>query len=392
VASGNFATPWIVIDAIDRATPEWTLHLLNGQVGPPSRPGVTLETCFVGPGMRRQPTLAYVPGRLSLLPSLLGGPLAPDVVVAHTSTPSGGHVSLGTEVNIMPAAIESARSRGGLVVAVVNPRMPYTFGDGELSLDLFDLVVEIDTPLASPATSAPDDGARTIGDRVAARVPDAATLQAGIGSVPDSALAALVTRRKLRVWAEMISDGVLGLEQAGALDGDVAVKASFLFGSPELYTWAHRNPRLHMLRTETANDPGRIAANPRMTSINSALMVDLFDQANAAYLGGRVYSGFGGQSDFVAGALHSVGGQAMIALRSWHPKASCSTIVPLVDGPVTSFQHTAVITEHGTARMWGADQATQAREIIEHAADPRARDFLRESVSGSSTGKRPALV
>jgi acyl-CoA hydrolase len=87
-----------------------------------------------------------------------------------------------------------------------------------------------------------------------------------------------------------------------------------------------------------------------------------------------------------------VGGQAMIALRSWHPKASCSTIVPLVDGPVTSFQHTAVITEHGTARMWGADQATQAYELIEHAADPRARDFLRESVSGSSTGKRPALV
>jgi acyl-CoA hydrolase len=133
-----------------------------------------------------------------------------------------------------------------------------------------------------------------------------------------------------------------------------------------------------MLRTEQTNDPARIARRPGMTSINSALQVDLFGQANASRLNARIYSGFGGQTDFLVGALHSPGGQAFIALRSWHPRADVSSIVPLLEEPTTSFQPTAVVTENGVARVWGLDQTEQARAVIDHAAHPRVRDELRE--------------
>ncbi|HWJ81639.1 MAG TPA: acetyl-CoA hydrolase/transferase C-terminal domain-containing protein [Nocardioides sp.] len=376
VAPGNFATPWPVIKTLDSALERWTLHMLNAQKGVPVREGLTLETCFVGPGMRGAPTLSYVPCRLSMVPLLLKRRLAPDIVVLHTSTPRGDTVSLGTEVNILPGAIEAVRSRGGLVVAAVNPHMPYTYGDAVVPLHDIDLMVEVDEPLQSPAPFVLDDASRLIGARVAARVQDHSTLQAGIGAIPDAALQGLLDRRGLRVWSEMISDGVLALESVGALDVLHPVCASFLFGSPELYDWVDDNHRVRMVRTEKANDPARIANQHAMVSINSALQVDLCDQANACRMHGRIYSGLGGQSDFVVGSLHSPGGQALIALRSWHPKADCSTIVPLIAEPATSFLHTAVITEHGTAEIWGSDQAKLSREIIEHAADPRARDEL----------------
>ena len=140
----------------------------------------------------------------------------------------------------------------------------------------------------------------------------------------------------------MISDGVMELERRGALDRRRPIVCSFLFGSPELYAWVDQNPRLRMTRTETTNDPSRIAAQPRMVSINTALQVDLSDQAGASHINGRLYSGFGGQPDFVTGALHSPGGHAVIALRSWHERSDSSTIVPRLTDPVTSFQHSAV--------------------------------------------------
>lgn len=376
VAPGNFATPWPLIDALDAQLERWTLHMLNAQVGVPLREGVTLETCFVGAGMRGAATLSYVPCRLSMVPLLLTRRLVPDVVVLHTTLPQDGSVSLGIEVNVLPAAVEAARAAGGIVVAAVNPNMPYTYGDAVIPLEDIDYLVELDLPLPSPAGFALDDASREIGGRIAARVPDRATLQAGIGAIPNAALQGLLERRGLRVWSEMFSDGVLVLEEFGALDTDHPICASFLFGGPELYKWVDRNERVRMVRTEKANDPARIAQQPSMVSINSALQVDLCDQANASRMRGRVYSGLGGQSDFVVGALHSTGGQAIIALRSWHPKADVSTIVPQLAEPATSFLHTAVVTEHGTAEIWGADQAHLTRAMIERAADPRARDQL----------------
>lgn len=199
-------------------------------------------------------------------------------------------------------------------------------------------------------------------------------------------LAALTGRRDLKVWSEMFSDGVLDLAKAGALDPDHVITASFAFGSPELYDWMDRNPGVLMLRTETTNDPAQIARQPRMVSVNSALQVDLFAQANAARVHGIIYSGFGGQTDFVVGALHSPGGLAIIALPSWHPKADVSTVVPRLAGPVTSFQHSYFVSEQGTAAIWGHDASDQAEHIITQVAHPSVRDELR--AAGKELGFR----
>jgi acyl-CoA hydrolase len=378
VASGNAAVPVTALAVVDRALPRYRLNVLNAPHGIPARDGVVHETSFVGAGMRRSPALAYIPSRLSVVPDLWARGLPPTLVVLHTTPPRGGRLSLGIEVNVLPAAVEQVRARGGLVVAQVNPRMPYTYGDAELDVDLVDLAVEADDPLPVHAPSPLDESACLIGERVAGRVPDGATLQAGIGAVPDAALAGLASRRDLRVWTEMFSDGVLGLDRAGALDPTNPLTASFLFGSAELYAWVDGNDRVVMRRTEIANDPATIARQPRMTSINTALQVDLFGQVNASRVGTRIHSGFGGATDFLVGALHSDGGQALVALRSWHPKADVSTIVPLLDQPATSFQPSAVVTEHGVAPVWGHDEREQARSLIELAAHPRVRDELRE--------------
>nr|WP_207619535.1 acetyl-CoA hydrolase/transferase C-terminal domain-containing protein [Nocardioides sp. IC4_145] len=378
VVSGNHATPWHTLRLLDAVLPSYRLWTLNGQPGLPDRDGVTLETSFVGPGQRRSPRLSYVPSRLSLVPTLFAGVMPVDAVVLHTTPPRGGTVSLGTEVNVLPAAIESARARGGLVVAQVNRHLPWTSGDAELDVSVVDVMVEADEPLAhAPVLPIDEDSAR-IGALVADRVGDGATLQAGIGAVPDATMRGLAGRRGLRIWTEMFSDSVLALERAGALDTSVPITASFLFGSEELIDWVDGNERVVMARTETTNDPGVIARNPAMTSVNTALQVDLFGQANASRIKARIHSGFGGQTDFIVGALHSPGGQAVIALRSWHPKADVSTIVPLVDEPVTSFQMSAVVTEQGVAEVLGHDQREQARRLIEHAAHPSVREELRE--------------
>jgi len=382
VVSGNFATPWQAVKVLDAALPEYRLFALNAQPGIPDRDGVTLESPFVGPGMRASSRLRYLPCRLSLVPNLIKGAVPPDVVLVHTSAPANGTVSLGTEVNVLPAAIEATRARGGLVIAQLNRHMPYTGGDAVLAEDEIDLAIEADAPLSSPAPRTTSDVHLAIGVRVAGLVPEAATLQLGIGAVPDAVLSALHRRRRLTVWSEMFSDGVLALEQAGALDTAVPITASFAFGSAQLYNWVDRNPRVRMLRTEKTNDPALIARQPAMTSINGALQVDLFAQANAARVKGMIYSGFGGQTDFVVGALHSAGGSAIIALPSWHPKAEVSTVVPRLAGPVTSFQHSYFVSEQGMATIWGNDASEQASQIINHVAHPSARDELREAGRG----------
>lgn len=378
VVPGNHATPWHVLGLVDAVVDRYRLWALNGQRGLPDRDGVTLETSFVGPGQRGSERLSYVPSRLSMVPRLFGTALPPDLVVLHTTRPRDGRVSMGVEVNVLPAALEAARRRGGLVVAQVNDHMPWTYGDSVIDLDLVDVLVEADEPMPSAPVTVIDDESARIGELVAARVGDGATLQAGIGAVPDATLHGLATRSGLRVWTEMFSDSILALEKVGALDRNVPISASFLFGSPELLEWVDGNERVELVRTEVTNSPARIARNPQQLSVNTALQVDLFGQANASRIGARIHSGFGGQTDFFVGAMHSEGGQAFIAMKAWHPKADCSTIVPLVDEPVTSFQMTAVVTEQGIAELYGRDQREQARQLIEHAAHPSVREELRE--------------
>jgi len=382
VVAGNHAVPWEVLRLLDTAVPAYRIFMLNAPRGVPDREGVVLETPFVGAGMRDSPRLEYVPARLSLVPTLFSTTRVPDVVVLHVSAPRNGTVSMGVEVNMLPAAVEAVRQRGGLVVAQVNRQMPYTYGDGVLALEEVDLALEVDVPLVSPTVRPPDDTASAIGERVAHLVADGATLQLGIGGVPDATLAALTGRRDLRVWTEMVSDGVLALARAGALEEAATLTTSFLFGSLELYDWVDGNAAVRVVRTETSNDPGLIAKQRRMTSINTALQVDLFAQANASRRPdrpGAVYSGFGGQTDFIVGALHSVEGRAVIALPSVHPRAQVSTVVPLLEAPATSFQHSHIVSEQGTAQIWGCDQAAQARQLVHEVAHPSVRDELVEA-------------
>lgn len=382
VASGNLATPRALLDTLERSLERYRLFMLAAHGVLPARDEVVLETPFVGPGMRDAgERLDYLPMRLSLVPKLFATIRPPDVVLLHTSVPRNGKVSLGIEVNILVAAVEAVRMRGGLVVAQMNPRMPYTLGDGELDEEQIDLAVEVDEALPSPALSTAHVDTDRIAELVAELVQDGSTLQMGIGQVPDATLRALLGRRELAIWSEMISDGVMRLDHAGALEPRRPIVCSFLFGSPELYSWVDQNPRLRMTRTEVANDPSNIAAHSAMVSVNTALQVDLSDQAGASHINGRLYSGFGGQPDFVSGALHSPGGHAVIALRSWHDHSDSSTIVPRLPDPVTSFQHSAVITEQGCAHVFGRSEHAQARVIIDQAAHPDARDELREHVA-----------
>ena len=382
VASGNGAIPFEVLRIVDATLPEFTLNMLAAHAGLPMREGVTHETSFVGAGMRKSPRLSYVPARLSMVPLLFSRTLPPDAVIAHTSLPHNGKISLGIETNVVVGAIEACKARGGTIIAQANKQMPYTFGDSEYEIADFDIVYEVDLPVANyqerKTVSADSGDTAIIGSLAADRIKDGSTLQLGIGAIPDAVLPELTHKKGLGIWTEMFSDGVLSLLDAGAMDLERPIVASFSVGSAELYEWMHLNEHVLMRRTETTNNPANIARQPQMTSVNTALQVDLFGQANASRINARIHSGFGGQTDFIVGALHSVGGQAIMALRSWHPKADVSTIVPLIDEPVTSFQHSAIITEQGVAEIFGHDQAHQCWSIINKAAHPSVRDELWE--------------
>ncbi len=376
VVSGNFATPQVLLSALETGLDRCRAFVLNPQAGWPRREGFVTETPFVGPGVRGDPRLDYLPMRLSLVPRLFATVRPPDAVLVQTSAPRGNKVSLGIEVNLLPAAIEAVRRRGGPVIAQVNPQMPYTYGDAELDLDDVDLAVEVDEPLPSPPEHPPDPAAEAIGELVAPLAEDGGTIQLGIGQIPDAAARRLAGHRELGVWSELVSDGIMCLDHAGALDVDREIVATFLFGSPEFYAWADGHPRLVLRRTEVVNDPARIGAHPSMLSVNTALQVDLHAQANASHVHGRIYSGFGGQPDFVIGALHSPGGHAVIALRSWHEKSATSCVVPHLVGPACSFQHSVVVSEQGSAALFGRSQVAQVRQLIDKVSDPRARDDL----------------
>ena len=379
VASGNFAPPTTLLKAADESLERFKLHMLNAHPGIPDRNGIEYESTFVGPAMRRHPRLHYIPSRLSMVPILFRDHYRPDLVFLHTSPKRYDTVSLGVEVNILPAAIEAARARNGIVIAQANKQMPYTYGDAQIYESEIDYLIEVDEPLLEKPVSVITDTQREIGNRIAALIENNSTLQLGIGGVPDAVLASLRDRKEMRIWTEMFSDGVLDLHKAGVLDQEMPLNASFLFGSRELYDWVNLNRRIRMRRTEVSNDPSLIARQAKMNSINSALQVDLFDQANASFVRDEIYSGFGGSTDFIVGALHSRGGQSFMALPSWHPKANVSTIVPELKTPVTSFQHSYVATEQGIAPCFGHPIKEQAANIIKHAAHPDAKDELTDS-------------
>ena len=376
VASGNHATPKTLLNLLDETLPNYTIHMLNANDDIPNREGITYETAFVGKGMRNKPALNYIPCRLSMVPILFNTYCPPDLILLNTSLMYEKTLSLGIEVNILPAAIEAARRNGAIIIAQANTKMPYTYGDAVLYDNEVDYYIEVEEPLSTIKPKPLNETSQNIGERVAYYIPDSSTLQLGIGTIPDAVLTALKNRNDLRLWTEMFTDGVKDLYQAGAFNKDIPLTASFLFGSENLYEWVNHNHNIRMLRTEKTNHPSTIAKHPLMMSINSAMQVDLLDQANASWKNGQIYSGFGGSTDFIVGALHSPKGHAFIALPSWHEKTNTSTIIPELKTPATSFQHSAIITENGTAWCFGNNSKTQAENLISKAAHPNVREEL----------------
>ena len=344
------------------------------------------ESFFIGENMRRQiqrGAADYIPISLHDTPRLIrDGVVGCDVAMIQVSPPGRhGRVSLGISVDVAPAAIETAK----LVIAVMNRNMPYTYGDGEIDLDRIDYLVEDDSPLEETHFALPNEIERAIGRNCAELVEDGSCLQLGIGAIPNAVLSQLSDRKDLGIHTEMFADGLLPLVEAGVVNGSRKridrgkIVASFLMGSRRVYDFVDRNPMVRMREAAYTNDPFRIARNPKVVAINSAIQIDLTGQVCADSLGMRMYSGVGGQLDFIYGASRSEGGRPIIAMPSRTTKG-VSKIVPVLDpgaGVVTPRSRVHfVATEYGIVDLYGKPLQQRARLLIS-IAHPKFRENLR---------------
>ena len=338
---------------------------------------------FVGPNVRGfvQEGLAdYIPVNLYETQAMYRtGALRCDVALVQVSEPVDGMVSLGTSVDCSVAALEVARER----IAVVNPNVPFAYGD-LVPLETFTALVKADTPLVTKEYSQPSETDRAIGRLCAELVPDGACLQMGIGAMPNAICACLKGHKHLGLHTEMFSDGALELIQSGVIDNSSKVidtgkvVASFLLGSQKLYSFVDRNPAVLMKEIAYTNDPWNIARNPGMVSINSAIEIDLTGQVCADSIGTRIYSGTGGQLDFVRGAKLSKGGKAIIALASRTTKGLPKIVPTLKPGagvvtPRADVQW--VVTEFGAVNLYGKSLQERAR-LLTSIAHPEDRETL----------------
>ena len=329
----------------------------------------------------------FVPVHLSEVPRLIQTGLLPvDVALVHLSPPDEhGFCSFGVGVECTKAATERART----VIAVVNRQMPRSLGDSFIHVSRLAHVVEADRPvLELPQAGKVGPVARTIGQHVASLIEDGSTLQMGIGEIPDAVLLFLGARKHLGIHTEMFSDGMVDLFERGVVTGEAKtlhrgkIVASFVLGSRKTFDFLNNNPVVEFHPTDYVNDPFVIAGNDRMVAINSALAVDLTGQVCADSIGPQVYSGFGGQVDFIRGAARSKGGKPVIALPSTAREGRVSRIVDTLDpgsGVVTSRADVHyVVTEHGTAALFGKSLRERAAALIE-IAHPDFRERLREA-------------
>ena len=338
---------------------------------------------FVGPNLRpsvNEGVADYIPTNLFETQLMYRTRALPcDVAMVQVSEPVNGMVSLGTSVDCSLAALEVARER----IAVVNPQVPFAEGD-LVPVERFTALVRDDRPLITSTYASPSATDLEIGRRCAALIPDGACLQMGIGSMPNAICASLGGHRHLGLHTEMFSDGALALIRSGVIDGACKaidkgkVVASFLLGSDEVYRFIHHNPTVQMRDIAYTNDPRVIAQNPGMVSINSAIEIDLTGQVCADSIGPRIYSGAGGQLDFVRGAKLSKGGKAIIALAS-RTARGLSKIVPMLRsgaGVVTPRADVQwIVTEYGAVNLYGKSLQERARLLIS-IAHPEDREAL----------------
>jgi acyl-CoA hydrolase len=327
----------------------------------------------------------YTPIFLSEIEDLYtSGQVPVDVALVQLSPPDAhGYMSLGASIDCTLTVAQCAKT----VIAEVNYRMPRTFGDAFLHVSKVSAIVESSRPLLELNPPPFTELHRRIGEHVEALIPDGATLQLGIGGIPDAVLACLTDKRDLGIHSEMCPDGAMPLIEKGVINGERKtlhrgkVVAGFVFGGDELFRFIHENPIFEFHPIKYVNDPFVIAQNERMVAINSAIQVDLTGQVCADSIGMRPYSGFGGQVDFVRGAARSKGGKPIIALPATAKNGTVSRIVPMLDpgaGVVTSRADVHyVVTEFGVANLHGKSLRQRAEALIE-IAHPDFRDQLYE--------------
>ena len=389
------ALPRHLIDALVARAPELRVVEIIGMLAvgdeeaPFARPELAksfrVNSIFVSEVTRRavqEGRADYLPVFLSDVPKLFRGGLLPlDVAMVSVSPPDRhGFCSLGVSVDVSRAAVQTART----VIAQVNPRMPRTHGDGLIHVDAIDFMVEVDEPLYETKPEPLSDVSRAIGRHCAELVDDGATLQIGVGAIPDATLAALSSHHRLGIHTEMLSDGVVDLVEKGVITGEAKrihpgkVVASFAIGSRRLYDFLDDNPLVQMLDVAYVNDTAVIRRNPKVTAINSAIEVDLTGQVCADSLGELQFSGVGGQMDFIRGAALSEGGKPIIALPS-ETSGKVSRIVSQLKpgaGVVTTRAHVHyVVTEYGIADLFGKNLRQRAAALVA-IAHPRHRDAL----------------
>ncbi|GAB4542983.1 MAG: acetyl-CoA hydrolase/transferase C-terminal domain-containing protein [Anaerolineales bacterium] len=397
--TGNVSVPQKLLAALVKRAPELKdveicQALTVGSadyVNPEMEGHLRVNSMFISANIRK----AVQEGRADFTPVLLSefpllfkrGILPIDVAVIHVSTPDEhGFCSLGVEVGLTKSAAESAK----VVIAEVNEQMPRTLGDSFIHVSRLTHIVPVNYPIPEAAMAEEGDGkiVQAIAGHIAGLIPDGATMQLGIGPIPDAVLNYLFDKRDLGIHTELFSDGVIDLVNAGVLTNarkslhPGKIVAGFILGKKRLYDWVHDNPMIELHRTEYVNDPFVIAQNERMVAVNSAIEVDLTGQICADSIGPKLYSGVGGQLDFIYGASRSKDGVPIIALpsaatlRDGSVVSKIAAMLKLGAGVVTSRNHVRfVVTEYGVADLYGKTIRQRAQALIK-IAHPQFQEEL----------------
>jgi len=348
-----------------------------------------VNSCFVGGNVRKMVNSDrgdYIPIFLSEVHLLFKRNILPlDVAFIQVSPPDKhGFCSLGTSIDVTLTAIQTAK----IVIAQVNPKVPRTHGDGIIHINNINAAVLVDQPIHSNVMKESTEIEKRIGYNVAQLIEDGATLQMGIGGIPNVVLANLIHHKRLGIHTEMFSDGILPLVEKGVITGeDKVIKQGklvtcFAVGSPKLYEFLDDNPMVHFKEASFTNDTAIIRQNPKVTAINSAIEIDLTGQVCADTIGKIQYSGVGGQMDFIRGASLSEGGKAIIALPSITNKG-ISKIVPFLKegaGVTSTRAHVHYIaTENGVVNLYGKNLKQRADALISIAHPDHQEELERQA-------------
>lgn len=392
--SGNAATPYVLMKALASRKDELEgvelVHVLLLGEDPLSRSGMEghfrHNSLFVGPADRKainEGRADYIPIFLHQIPNLFySGQMLLDVAVLHLSPPDEhGFMSYGVEVLASKAAAETAK----IVIAQVNEKMPRVLGDSFIHVSRVHKIIEVSEDLPQLEKEPFSEVERKIGHFIAELIEDGSTLQLGIGGIPDAVLSALKGRQDLGIHTEMVSDGVMEAIENGIITGakktfhPYKVILTFILGSNKLYGFANNNPIFEAHPVDYVNHPFNVSQNETMVAINSAVEVDITGQVCSDSIGTYIYSGFGGQVDFIRGAAHSKKGLPIIALPSTAKKGEISRIVPFLKrgaGVVTTRGDVMyVVTEYGVAYLHGKNLKERTEALI-NIAHPNFKDDL----------------